>query len=417
MSQFDLPTQFEIKSLEIEGQDCSALMQSLSVFENIYSPIISGQLTLMETDEVKFIEKNKIEGSEEFKFQIKNAKGDEYKFEGFLNGLRNKDNSYSITVYTFDFTTKELRKNEEKFISRAFKEKEPKEIVEKMIKEMDGKTDKIEGKGKKMTYVVPRRRPWEVIKYVLRHGAVQDANASEGDTKKQEEETKGVGGFLCWNTHKGFRFATIKDVIDGKAGEDAGEFELVTQNKGASTDELMKTIVNYDFQVMGDIHAKMRSGAFKSNCITFDLDKLQYKEHEYDNQEMMTDKQKKAVEEITRTMVCSFSNERHENKPDKTQNSRYDQRKLTVQQTAGGENTFNDIQGTMSLYPQLKFRPGDTLTAKIYKTPGEKGGGMDRKHSGKYVIQEVAHHFNVAGNKGYTRVTLIRSTKQQQDGQ
>ena len=88
-----------------------------------------------------------------------------------------------------------------------------------------------------------------------------------------------------------------------------------------------------------------------------------------------------------------------------------------MQQSPGGENTYDDIQGSLSLFPQLKMMPGDTLQAKIYKVQGSKGGGMDRKHSGKYVIQEVAHHFTANDNKAYTRVTVIRSTKQQQDGQ
>lgn len=416
MSNFDLPSQFELQSCKIEGEDVSALMISISVFENLFSPIVAGQITLLETDEVAFIEKNKIEGSEKFEFQVKSAE-DSYKFDGFLNGLRNKENSSSSTMYVFDFTSKELRKNEEKFISKAYKEKNPKEIVSEMIKEMDGKEEKVNGQGKPMTYIVPRKRPWEVIKYVLRKGVVSKSNASEGEIDKREEEAKGVGGFLCWNTQKGFRFASIKDVMDGAAGTDAGEFTLETQNKGNSVSEMMKSIIAYDFMIMGDIQAKARSGAFKSIHVSFDIDKAHYKEYEFENEEMMTGKQKEAVEEPTRFFCAPFSNERFENKPQKAKQSKYDQRRYYMQQSPGGENTFDDIQGSLSLFPQLKMMPGDTLQAKIYKVQGSKGGGMDRKHSGKYVIQEVAHHFTANDNKAYTRVTVIRSTKQQQDGQ
>ena len=64
MSDFQTPTEFRTKSLTIDGNDVRGLMVSLSVFENIYTPLITGHVTLMETDSAKFIEKYKIEGVE-----------------------------------------------------------------------------------------------------------------------------------------------------------------------------------------------------------------------------------------------------------------------------------------------------------------------------------------------------------------
>ena len=40
----------------------------------------------------------------------------------------------------------------------------------------------------------------------------------------------------------------------------------------------MKSIVSYDFQIMGDFQAKLRGGAFTSKMFLFDLDKFHYKE-------------------------------------------------------------------------------------------------------------------------------------------
>ena len=62
MSNFDLPTEYDLQSIKIDGNDVSGLLVSLSVFENIYSPIITGHLSLLETDTAAFIEKYKIEG-------------------------------------------------------------------------------------------------------------------------------------------------------------------------------------------------------------------------------------------------------------------------------------------------------------------------------------------------------------------
>lgn len=410
---YDTPTEFECTQLTIEGNDVRGLFLSLSVFENIYTPLVTGHVSLMETDSAKFIEKYKIEGVEKFQCEFKTGK-DSYSFEGFLNGLRNKANSEQYTAYTFDFTTEEVRKNEETFITKAYKEKDPKDIVQDMIDKMGGQVDKMNGSGKPMTLLPSNKRPYDVIKYVLTHGVANKSNASEGEKEKQQEKAEGNGGFMCWRTADGFRFDTIDSVMEGGAGGDGGEFKSQMMNKGQSLSEMMQSIVSFDFQIMGDFQSKLRSGAFVSKHISMDLDKLHYKEYEYDNTEMCSDKQKQALKGAKQTRVfCKpFSNERHENDCQKAQNSKYDQSRYYIQQTPGGENTHDDIQGTATLYPACKIRAGDTITLKIAKV---EDGQYDKKHSGKYVCSEVAHHFDNTHAQAYTRVSIIRATNQQDD--
>jgi uncharacterized protein (DUF934 family) len=51
----------------------------------------------------------------------------------------------------------------------------------------------------------------------------------------------------------------------------------------------------------------------------------------------------------------------------------------------------------------------------VSKVKDEKSqGGYDQKHSGKYIMQAVAHHFFNDG-RAYTRVKTIRSTTQQNE--
>ena len=64
MSKFQLPNEFETKTLTIDGNDVSGLLVSLSVFENIYTPLVTGHVTLVESDSAKFIEDYKIEAVE-----------------------------------------------------------------------------------------------------------------------------------------------------------------------------------------------------------------------------------------------------------------------------------------------------------------------------------------------------------------
>ena len=125
---------------------------------------------------------------------------------------------------------------------------------------------------------------------------------------------------------------------------------------------------------------------------------------------------KEVVEEVSRFTCINKANERWENKPTKAKNSEYDQSIYYLSQNIGGENTFDDSQGAITLYPQLKMRAGDTLKCMIYKTQSSGGSNTyDKKHSGQYVVQEVAHHFFATHNKSYTKASVLRTTKQQDD--
>jgi hypothetical protein len=414
-NQIQNPEEVYIESITIDGKNAMGLFVSVNIFENIFTPIITGQIQLMETDGSAFIEKNEIEGNEPITISVRCAGEKQIEFEGVLNGLRNKSQDKQVTIYTFDFTTKEMRKNEEKRITKSFKNKSPEEIVKEMVQVMEGKMDKSVSTGKPMTYITPRQRPWDVIKYVITHGVSNNTSAEDGEkVKEQEHKSEGTTGFLLWQTADGYRFCSIDDLLLGKGGDDRGEFTSKLANKNESLDVVSKSILTYDFPVMGDIQAKMRSGGFRSVNIIFDIDKGLYKEYKYDGDELMTDKQKEAVTEPTRYTWRVFSNESHNQQCGKAQTNTGDQSKLNTSQTHARENTFDDSQGTFSLYPQFDFRAGDTFTAKIGKVKGEFEGGYDQKYSGKYIIKEVTHNFRVDA-KGYTKIGVIRSTKQTDD--
>ena len=75
----------------------------------------------------------------------------------------------------------------------------------------------------------------------------------------------------------------------------------------------------------------------------------------------------------------------------------------------------HDQAGHFTLYPQYNFHAGDSFNCQISKVKdSESQGGYDKKHSGKYIMQAVAHHF-FADGRAYTKIKTIRSTKQQDE--
>ena len=414
-SNFGAPTQFETTEIKIDGQDVRGIFTSVSIFEDIYRPCITGNIVITDSDGAKFIEEQRIEFIEPITLKFKSAEGETLEFEGVLNGLRNESIIGAIKTYVVDFTSESVRKNECTFCTNSYKETNPEEIVKKMVEKLGGEL-KTSARGKQMNYIGSRKRPVDIIKYVLTHGLTQDTQATDKEDSK-EEEAKGTTGFLCWETLDGFKFESIKDVLGGKAGTEHKDYKTRLVNKSLGMDELMKSIVQVQFKQIGDFQTKLRSGAFASKNISFDMDKGIYKEFTYRNDKNMTDKQKEALPEdcVTRIFMKPISNQKYNKDCQVDKALTGDQSRGYLNQNSGGQNTFSDQTGFFTLYPQFKFNAGDVMDCQISKVKDEKSeGGYDKKHSGKYVIQAVSHHFFNDG-KAYTKVKTIRSTIQQDE--
>ena len=414
-SKFSDPTQFENNEITIDGQDVRGLMLSLSIYEDIYRPAVTGNIVIVDSDGAGFIEEYNIEFIEPIKFSFTNASGELLEFEGVLNGLRNEVIDGSKKFYTIDFTSKSVRKNEQTFVVNSYKETNPEEIVKQMIEKIEG-TLETNARGKQMNYIGSRKRPIDIIKYVLTHGLTQETEATLKEDSK-EEEAKGATGFLCWETVDGFKFESISDVKSGKSGTEHTDFKTRLANKSLSMDEVMKSIVQVEFKQIGDFQTKLRSGAFGGVNISFDMDTGEYKEYSFYNEKNMTEKQKQAFPKgsFSRYFNKLNDNQKFDNTCQKAQPLTGDQSRAYLNQNAGQQNTFSDQTGQLSLYPQFEFRAGDVIDIEVSKVKDEKSqGGYDQKHSGKYIMQAVAHHFFNDG-RAYTRVKTIRSTTQQNE--
>ncbi len=417
MSQAEQSVQFKINKITIEGKDIKGLLLSLDYYESIYIPACGGSLSIMDSAHAGFIEENNIEFIEKIELEFENANGETFQFKGVLNGLRNETAKQSLKTYTMDYTSECVRKNEQEFIIKRFKNKNPKNIVEEMIKKIGGKMDKSSGNGEPMNFLGNRRRPTDIIKHVciegVDKGKVSDPNDSSG--KPQEKDIKGTTGYLCWETADGYRFAPVTDVMKGSAGGQTQEYEYKMQNVGESLGDAMKAIVSFEFQQIGDYQSHQRGGAFRNKLISFDMDKGLWCEFEQKDKTDTSQKMASETKKFSRVFCRPFTNERYENGTQKAQNNKYDQSRKFLSQNAISQNNAPDSIGYFTVPLAPSIRAGDLFKCKIYKVVGEGGsGGYDRKQSGKYVVKQVGHHFGGDG-KGYTRISTMRSTKQQND--
>jgi hypothetical protein len=412
--EISLPTQFEIRKIEIDKLDVLGLFTTINLYENIYSPTITGNIIMMDSDYANFIEKHQIEGNESIEFEFANALGEVLSFSGFLNGMRDRTIKKPQISYSFDFHSKAIRKNETQFVTQRFVNETPQDIVGKMIDKLGGTIDNMVGNGLNMNFIGSRKRPTEIIKYVLTHGVSPSSKVQES-SNNQEANVSGITGFLAWETLGGYRFASIEDIKAGKGGKNPPwEFQLQVANRNTPVNVAMWNIISYNFERIGDFQTKLRAGAFKNTSIIFDIDKGIYKEYVYDDTANMTKKQKEAVQGSTRYLYRVFSNERLENKCDAAADGVWDQSKQFLSQNIVGQNTFDDELGSFTLPPRFQIRAGDTINIKIPKIATLDAGGYDKKHSGRYVIRQVGHHL-FADGRAYTKISTTRSTIQQDD--
>jgi hypothetical protein len=410
-NKFTQPTDYEMESLNLDGEDIMGLFVSLDIFESIYMGGVTGSLTIMDTDGTGFIEKNEIEFIEEIDFSFKNANGDKLEFEGFMNGLRDEKVFQQKRYYTIDFNSKAVRKNETNFITKKFDNEQPEGIAQEMAEKLESEVDS-KGQGEPLTFLGSRKKPLDIMKYVMSHSVTQNSTVN---AKEEEGESKGTTGFLFWETLDGYRFTPIDELL--KNGyEDVGEFKLQLAKIGGSMEQKMKGIINYEFPQIGDFQSKLRSGAFESVNVSFDMDKGEYVEVKYkpDN-EVLSPKAEQYLDGPSRFVSRFFVNEIFSKDCKKTPDNEGDQSRRYLQQNIVRQNTFSDQHGRFVIPPHFSIRAGDKMEVKIPKIgSGGQPSTYNEKHSGSYIIKQVSHHIT-NDRKAYTKLSTIRSTKQQND--
>lgn len=417
------PTQFKIGDITIDGVSVIGLFSKIEIFEDLSTMGITGSITIVDTDTTEngqgqgsFFEQNDIQFCEPIEFDFTNALGEVLKFKGKLNNLRSDVYYAPKRIYTIDFVSEGVHKNEMSFITKKYNNQTPNTIVNEVIKnhlvaEIEVRTD-----GDPMTFLGSRKKPFGVIKYVVNHGLTKDSELKgDGESKGDpvEKETGGGSGFLFWETIDGYRFCPINELLtDGKVSFNTWEgYKTALANKNASIEETMKNIMESSFPRISDYHSKLRSGQLKAKHTSMDMNTGIVSENTYNGEKVASKKLLDCCEGPTRHLLTTKNNEKASNECKKTEDGVDDKSEETLTQAIGRQNSFDHVKGTLTLPPQFEMRSGDVIDITINKvTSKDCIGQSDEKKTGKYVIKQVAHHIFSKG-EAYTKVTIMRDEK------
>lgn len=410
------PTQFSIGDITIEGKSIVGLFTSIEIFENIGISGITGTITLIDTDgaegEESFFEANDIQFCEPIEFDFTNGLDQTLTFTGNLNNLRSEIYTPPRRIYTIDFVSEAVHKNEMNFVHKKFNNQSPNNIVTDMVELLDGSiTTKSDGNN--MTFLGVSRKPLKVIKHIVNHAVTSEAEVTN-DEENTEQKASGGSGFMFWETLDGFRFCPTDELLkgDSAAFTEWPDFISTLSNTNDPIEETMKHIMDAEFPRISDYHSKLRTGQLKSTHKSFDMNTGQYREVTYEGDKVSSQKLIDACIAPTRILSTLKNNEKHSNDCKKTEDGLDDQSENYLTQTIAKQNSFNHAIGRLTLAPHFEMRAGDVIDITINKTNSQDSiGKSDEKKSGKYVLKQVSHHLFSSG-EAYTKATIVRNEKE-----
>ncbi len=413
------PQDFSLQTLNLltaSGQrfELKKLLVELSYYEDIYSFVTSGYITLI--DAQGFLELFQLSGNEFIEINFGKIRtgtnSTDQLFRIYKTSDRKPSGNLNSEVYTLYFCSEELLLSEQTKISKSYAGMKISDIVKDVLVEKlkvkDKNIQNIEETIGVYDFVIPRLKPFEAISWL--------------STYARPKLTGTVGAdMLFFETKNGFNFRSLQSMFKGQI---YGTYRYQAKN----IDELVQdfqektiTVLDYEFVKTHDSLKDTNSGTFANKVITIDPLARTYKTTDFNYKDYF-DKKKTSSLNANDVLVPL------KNRLGKTQNESYDSRikVLTTNSAQVNLKYIKDIPGSvgkdvgvenyiplrtaqlgLANYTVVKITiPGDPgITAgrtMFFNFPSLKpttnNKELDRYYSGTYLITAVRHIVTSAGS-------------------
>lgn len=314
----------------VNGQQIDVLTQMLNmeIYEDIFSPVITGSITLL--DNINLFYKLPICGEEKLTVKFRSWNYDpsgNQKVNYFHRTFDiikitnvNQLTDYSMQ-YTLQFASPELKKNETTHISKAFKSQTISKIVSNImtndydVEEPTGlgfptevlnepwvrspfvtdndievqyqkidEDDSIELFVEKTKYeepciTIPYMKPFDIINWLSQRAMRNSAG------RAKQSASQDSANFLFFENKRGFNFVSIDTLLENKENVNTEfSFGNGVQNKstGSGMSVVSDTIDTLDIQDCYDVLTNIRNGMYASKLYSYDLYTGETYEKDYD---------------------------------------------------------------------------------------------------------------------------------------
>ena len=250
---------FELKKLMIE----------LSYYEDIYSFVVSGYITIL--DGQGFAELLTLSGNEFIEINIsKNdnqINGINRVFRLYKMGAKIPTGNQNAEIYNLYFCSEEMLLSEQNKVSKSYKGTKISDIITNIVKDI-GPTGKLRVNNTRVItieetmgiydFVIPKLKPFEAISWLSNYSRPAAAGPSGG------------ADMLFFETKDGFYFRSLQSMFSDSV---YAEYKYEAENLNKNTQNLNDKITNvleYEITKPYDILNEINSGTFASRIITID---------------------------------------------------------------------------------------------------------------------------------------------------
>lgn len=269
-----LPQDYSLNSLNLlpaNGQkiELRKLMVEMSYYEDIYSFVVSGYITIM--DGQGFQELLPLTGNEFVEINLSKTSdqvnGINRTFRVYKMGPKITTPNMNTDVYTLYFCSEEMILSEQNKLSKSYKGQKISNIINNILTD-NGPTgvfklnskriQKIEETMGMYDFVIPKFKPFETISWLSNYARPQKPGAEGG------------ADMLFFETKDGFNFRSLQSMfLDSVYAEYNYEAENLNKNVQKIKDKITN-VLDYEVSKPYDILNEIGSGTFANRIVTID---------------------------------------------------------------------------------------------------------------------------------------------------
>ena len=409
-----------------DGFKFSLAQQTLTIdyFEDIMSEGVTLKMFISSSESI--VHGLKIRGGERVAISLKTGSGlferdKEYSFYVYkISGLETTDTSEYFTMHC---VTQGSLVNELQRVSKRY-DGSIKTTVESILDDVLGlhTYDKknIEQTANNYSFIGNNRNPLTVIRW-LAPKSVPTTSAS-GASGDENGEAKGTAGFLFWENSDGYNFKSVSSLVSKTdIGVGSAEDKNIPTYKYSG---VMKTtnienvfqIIKYDIEKNIDLRKALRLGAYSNVTEFFDLYTGRMDTYLYKLKEQMEDFPQLGTEDTIQVdktysenpsrIMVRMSDRGVLDKDGVTADSGRDIADMAKASARYNILFSQAINITVPL--NINLKAGDLINAVFPKIEASNMKKLDEDQSGRYLIQQVRHHFEQNQNFSYLR--LVRDS-------
>lgn len=411
--------------------DLSAGAVAFEYFEDIFSPVITARLKVINTADS--IEKDGVmqsiynglplRGGERLSLRLKAntasnidldfaSRIEDYFYVSSVSDVIKEQDSESFTL---QLVSREAISNEMTRVSKKYpKGKSVSEHVKTILTEVlqTNKIGKIDATSNHYGFIGNMRKPFTVLTWL----------ASKGVPSTSKD---GTAGFLFYQTKDGFNFRSIDELNKQEA---SAAYVYSEANEAYTSDGQKKNndfkILDYFVERNSDLLTKLRLGTYASqrvyfNPLDFSFTSLQqglFKQSDYiketenlgDRLQLpkMSEGSDKTLGDYPSRMIVQVLDvgtmEKGVTTEENSDPTKYQSQSLMRYNTLLTQR----LQMTVALNTNLKA--GDLIDCNFPRSTSSDESEFDTETSGLYMIKELCHHFNTTSS--YTSLKLVRDS-------